>query len=150
MYECELKGIVGIEIYKECEKYIENAKGTRHNIVLQRQVSKFERLSEKNSAKESGHSKQCHSGIYMHNSRYMYQQEPELQNGQNTINQKTKWVINLSDVSFTPTQEAVAVTPKNLPILEYITFLEVACQKLNTNAAEELRSEEGPEVFPPP
>ena len=39
MYECELKGTVSIEIYKECEKYIEHAKETRHNKVLQRQVS---------------------------------------------------------------------------------------------------------------
>ena len=34
-----------------------------------------------------------------------------------------------------------AVTPKNPPILECITSLEVACQKVNTNATEELRSE---------
>ena len=34
-----------------------------------------------------------------------------------------------------------AVTPKNPPIVEYITSLEVACQKLNTNTVEELRSE---------
>ena len=26
MYECDLKGIVSIEIYKECEEYIETAK----------------------------------------------------------------------------------------------------------------------------
>ena len=70
MYECELKGIVSIEIYKECKEYIETAKETRHNKVLQRQFSKFERLIEKNSAKRSGHSKQCHG------SRYMYQSEP--------------------------------------------------------------------------
>ena len=62
--------------------------------------------------------------------------------------QKKKWVINLSDVPLTPMQEAVLahgpnfpVTPKNLPIIEYITSLENACQKLNTNTAEELRSE---------
>ena len=119
MYECELKGTVSIEIYKECENFIEYAKEIRHNKVLWRQVSKFKRLSEKNSAKKSGHSKQCHSGIYMHSGRYMYQQEPELQHDQNTINQKKKWVINLSDVPITPTQEALlahgpnfAVTPK--------------------------------------
>ena len=77
MYECELKGTVSIEIYKECEEYVENAKETRHNKVLQRQISKFKRLSEKNSDKKGGHSKQCHSSIYMHSGRYMYQQEPE-------------------------------------------------------------------------
>ena len=143
MYECELKGTVSIEIYKECEKYIEYAKEISQNKVLQRQASKFKRLSEKNNAKKSGHSKQCHSSTYMHSSRYMYQQEPEPQHDQNTI--KKKWVINLPDVPLTPTQEAMlvhgpnfAVTAKNLPILEYVTSLEVACQKLNTNAAEEL------------
>ena len=34
MYEVELKGTVGKEIYQECEIYIENAKETRHNKVL--------------------------------------------------------------------------------------------------------------------
>ena len=52
MYECELKGTVSIEVYKECEKYIEYAKEIWHNKVLQRQVSKFKRLIEKNSAKK--------------------------------------------------------------------------------------------------
>ena len=163
MYENELKGTVSNEMYKECEKYIEYAKETRHNKVLQRQVSKFERSTqknEKNSAERSGCSKQCHSGIYRHSGIYMYQQDtdtdidPEYQNTRipyqniDTNNQRKKWVINLSDVCLTPTQEAVlahgpnfAVTPKNLPIVEYITSLEVAYQKLNTNTAEELRSE---------
>ena len=72
MYECELKDTVSQEIYRKCGKYIEYAKEIRHNKVLQRQVSKFERLVQKNSAKRSGHSKQCHSGIYMHSSRYMH------------------------------------------------------------------------------
>ena len=34
MYENELKGTVSNEMYKECEKYIEYAKETRHNKVL--------------------------------------------------------------------------------------------------------------------
>ena len=83
----------------------------------------------------------------------MYQQDTDTDPDAETdlecnSNQRKKWVINLSDVPFTPTQEVVlahrpnfAVTPKNPPILEYITSLEVACQKLNTNTAEELRSE---------
>ena len=79
----------------------------------------------------------------------MYQQDPDPdQNDEYTINQRKKWVINLSVVPLIPTQEVVlahgtnfAVTPRNLPILEYTTSLEVACQKLNTNTAEELRSE---------
>ena len=82
MYENELKDTVSKEIYQECEVYIENAKETRHNKVLQRQVSKFERLIQKNSAEKSGHSKQCHSGMYMYmhsgnSGRYMYQQDTD-------------------------------------------------------------------------
>ena len=77
MYECELKVTVSKEIYKECKKYMEYARETRHNKVLQRQVSKFERLIQKNNVKRSDHSKQCHSGNYMHSSRYMYQQDPD-------------------------------------------------------------------------
>ena len=98
--------------------------------------------------------------MYMYSSnssRYMYQQDTDTDQDRDTNqvqdsdpdqDQKKKWVINLSDVPLTPMQEAVlahgpnfAVTPKNLPIVEYITPLEVACQKLNTNTAEELRSE---------
>ena len=94
-------------------------------------------------------------------SRYMYQQDTDTHQVQDpdtepdphpdqdqSQERKKKWVINLPDVPLTPTQEAVlahmpnfAVTPKNLPIVEYITSLEVASQKLNTNTAEELRSE---------
>ena len=82
MYENELKGIISKEIYQECKVYIENDKETRHNKVLQRQVSKFERLIQENSAKKSGCSKQCHSGMYMYmysgnGSRYMYQQDTD-------------------------------------------------------------------------
>ena len=163
MYENELNGTVSKGIYKECEDYIEYAKETRHNKVLQRQVSKFERLIQKISAEKSGHSKQCHSSMYMYSgnsSRYMHQQQDtdtdtdqdrdtnQVHDSDPDQDQKKKWVINLSDVPLTPTQEAVlahwpnfAVTPKYPPIVEYITSLEVACQKLNTNTAEELRSE---------
>ena len=85
----------------------------------------------------------------VHNSRSFQDPDPHPHPDQDQDkDQKKKWVINLSDVPLTPMQEAVlahrpnfAVTPKTLPIIEYITSLEVACQKLNTNTAEELRSE---------
>ena len=110
MYECELKGTVSKEIYKECEEYMEYAKEIRHNKVLQRQVSKFERLLQEISADRSGHSKQCHSGNYMHSSRYMYQQDPDTDPDHKdgyTSNQRKKWVINHSDVPLTATEEVV-------------------------------------------
>ena len=61
MYECDLKVIVGLEMFKKCKEYIDTAKEIRHSKVLQWQVSKVERLMEKNSAASSGHSKQEHS-----------------------------------------------------------------------------------------
>ena len=35
MYECDLKVIVGLEMFKECKENIETAKEIRHNKVLQ-------------------------------------------------------------------------------------------------------------------
>ena len=35
IYECDLKCVVGLEMFKECEEYIEPAKEVRHNKVLQ-------------------------------------------------------------------------------------------------------------------
>ena len=77
----------------------------------------------------------------------MYDQSNPLQDHSNT-NQRKKWIKNLSSTPLTPTQEVLlahgpnfAVTPTNLPILEYITSIEMACQNLNNNEAQELRSD---------
>ena len=58
-------------------------------------------------------------------------------------NQNKKWVINLSSTPLTPIQEALlahgpnfAVASPNVPYLEYITAIELACQSLNNNEAE--------------
>ena len=90
---------------------------------------------------KSGCSKQNHSD------RYMYDQSSPLQD-YSDINQRKKWVINLSITPLTPTQEVLlvhglnfAVTPNNPAILEYIASIEVVCQNLNNNYAEELRSD---------
>ena len=55
MYENNLNTIVHPGMIKECEDYTDAAKTVRHLKVLQQQVSKFERLIEKNSAKRSSH-----------------------------------------------------------------------------------------------
>ena len=59
-----------------------------------------------------------------------------------------KWVINPCSVPLTKDQEDLlahgpnfAITPKKPPLGEYITNIEKACQSLDTNSAEELRSE---------
>ena len=56
MYEDNIKTILGPAMFKHCEKYINTAKHNRHLKMLQQQVSKFERLVQKYSAKKSSHS----------------------------------------------------------------------------------------------
>ena len=109
--------------------------------VLQQQVSKFERLIEKNSAKRSSCSKQEHSG------RYMYDLSNPFEYNQHS-NQNKKCVINLSSIPPTPTQVVLlahrpnfAVTPHNPPLLECITAIELTCQSLNTNEGEDIRAD---------
>ena len=77
----------------------------------------------------------------------MYDHSNPLQDHPN-VNQRKKWVINLSNTPLIPTQHALlahgpnfAVTPKSPPILEYITSMELVCQSLNIYEAEELRSD---------
>ena len=63
-------------------------------------------------------------------------------------NVKKKWVINLSSIPLTKEQENLlshgpnfAISPKKPPLGDYILNIEKACQSLDTNMAEELRSE---------
>ena len=58
-----------------------------------------------------------------------------------------KWVINLSHTPLTTSQESLlskgpnyAIALKNPSNLDYITGIETACQKLNNQNAEELRT----------
>ena len=59
-----------------------------------------------------------------------------------------KWVINLFSKPLTQAQRSVlpkesnfAVSPRQLPNLEYITAIESACTKLSQQDAEELRAD---------
>ena len=58
------------------------------------------------------------------------------------------WVINLSSIPLTQEQDSLlahgpnfVVTPQKPPYGEYITSIEKACQSLDSNTAEELRSD---------
>ena len=129
-------------------KYFKNVRSTLKQLkrpgIIKYYSDRFQNLRDyyrKNSAEKSGCSKQDHI------SRYMYDQSNPLQDHSNT-NQRKKWVKNLSSTPLIPTQEVLlahginfAVTPTNLPILDYISSIEVACQNLNNSEAEELRSD---------
>ena len=59
----------------------------------------------------------------------------------------SKWVINLYKTELTPAQKSVlvkgpnfAISPNNIPNLEYITAIETMCPKLREEDASELRA----------
>ena len=80
MYENNLNTIVGPGMFKQCEDYINTSKEVRNFTVLQQQVSKFERLIERSSAKRSGYSKQDHTCGYMYDHSNQCHQDSMNQN----------------------------------------------------------------------
>ena len=101
---------------------------------MDRQIRKFNILLKKNCKDQGG----CSS----HQSDCSNKQGPE------TSNITKKWVINLSSIPLTQEQESLlapgpnfVVAPQRPPYGEYITSIEKACQSLDSNTSEELRSE---------
>ena len=118
-------------MWNACQEKVQKRREIRHQRVMERQMSKFDRLLYGQKRQEQG----GHSN-----------KEDYLDQGHT---EKTKkWVINLSSIPLTKEQESLlahgpnfAITPKRPPVGDYITNIEKACQSLDTNMAEELRSE---------
>ena len=136
MFMNELKDIVEDQmIWKACLDEINKRKGIRHRRVMDRQIKKFNNLVKIQEGElQSGCSK--HQGDHS--------QEKE-ENGPDKVK---KWVINLLSVPLTKDQEDLlahgpnfSITPKKPPLGEYITNIEKACQSLDVNSVEELRSD---------
>ena len=73
-----------------------------------------------------------------------------LDNNNQSVSERdmSKWVINLSKTELTPAQKSVldkgpnfAISPNNIPNLEYITAIESMCPKLKEEDASELRAD---------
>ena len=118
-------------MWNACKEEVLKRKEVRHQKVLKRQISKFDRLIQEQKKQEQGG---C-SNI-----------DDRTDLGQKKINKK--WVINLSSIPLTKEQENLlshgpnfAISPKKPPLGDYILNIEKACQSLDTNMAEELRSE---------
>ena len=114
-----------------CKEEVLKRKELRHQRVQKRQISKFERLMKERKKQEQG----GHSNI----DDCTNQGLPDI---------SKKWVANLSSIPLTKEQESLllhgpnfAISPKKPPLGEYILNIEKACQSLDTNMAEELRSE---------
>ena len=119
-------------MWNACKEEVLKRKELRHQKVLNRQISKFERLIQGQKKQEQG----GHSN-----------QDDCTDQGQKTDKVNNKWVINLSSIPLTEQQKYLlsyapnfAISPKKPPLGDYILNIEKACQSLDTNTAEELRS----------
>ena len=110
MYENWLTHLISQEMYELCMAEIDRVKELRHVKMMNRQMSKFEKLlQQKNFKDQSGHSKHCIQNGYS--------SQEHLETIEST---QKKWVINLSNTPLTQEQESLlahgpnfAVTPKN-------------------------------------
>ena len=105
---------------------IYRVKELRHEQVMKRQISRFEKLLQRNYCEDQGgHSNHDQNG------------HSNLDGLEMTRNVPKKWVINLPSSPLTQEQESLlahgpnfAVTPEIPPYGEYITAIESACQNL--------------------
>ena len=134
MYKKQLEDLLqhDQEVWNACEEEIQKRRELRHKRVMERQISRFNRLLHGQKKQEQGgHSKNV-----------------DCLDQDQHLDKAKKWVINLSSIPLTKEQERLlahgqnfAITPKKPPLGDYISNIEKACQSLDTNLAEELRSE---------
>ena len=122
------------EMWNACQEEVLKRKELRHQRVMERQMSKLDWLLY-------GQKKQDQGGCS--------NQDDFTDQGQPIDKDKSKkWVVNLSSIPLTKEQESLlahgpnfAISPRKPPLGDYILNIERACQSLDTNMAEELRSE---------
>ena len=115
-----------------CTEFINKVRESKFINVRDRQVNKFSRLAGKSDWCRGANAQSIGNNNQL----------------QASSNNNNKWVINISNTPCTQAQESLlskgpyyAIAPKNAPNLEYITAIEIACQKLNNQDAEELRAD---------
>ena len=111
MYQNELKDLIDQEMWNACTAEIERVKELRHRRVMERQISKFNRLLLEKICKDQGGCSNYWSGC-------SNQHGPEMNK-----NITKKWVINLSNIPLTQEQEYLlahgpnfVVTPQSHPM----------------------------------
>ena len=127
-----------------CVNFIEKVRQERFNKIKARQVRKFDILNNRNETKQvSNHSSNNNSPTQGVNA-----DRPDNTNQLDRDRDIDKWVINLSQTELTPVQKSVlakgpnfAISPNNIPNLEYITAIEIMCPKLKEEDASELRAD---------
>ena len=127
-----------------CINFIEKVRQDRFIKVKDRQVRKYELLSNRNrSIQDSNHN--------FNNNRLTQRcNEASIDNSYQLVSDRdiNKWVINLSKTELTTAQKTVlangpnyAISPSNIPSIEYITAIETIGQKLKEEEVPELKAD---------
>ena len=141
-----------------CTDFIEKVRLERFKQVKNRQVRKLHILSSKHlNAQVNNNRDNNNRGTLGVNANNIDSNEHRVRHGkdqqtryhnQDNINSNSKWVINLSKVELTRAQRSLlekgpnfAISPSNIPNLDYITAIETVCSKLKEEDAAELRGE---------
>ena len=136
-----------------CSNFIEKVRLDRFNQVRARQVRKFHILCSKNSNKQANNNRDRDNRILLgvnanstDNNNQVVRYDNHEQTGNSNLD--SRWVINLSKIELTESQKSVlskgpnfAVSPDNVPNLDYITATEAMCSKLKEEDVAQLRGE---------
>ena len=108
---------------QEAKAFIAHAQSRTFELTKTKQRERFQRLLEK-------------KGL------------PCTANAKKYANITKRWVVNISDVKLEPEAESLlrkglnyAITPKSLPVDEYITATEIACKQIKPETADILRND---------
>ena len=164
MFNCQidtcidtLESILSKDVIDKCYEFINHIRERRHYKTMERQKKKFENLWLKKTGDRSNIQNGRDRKIEITNGTVEPIQTTNTvetattslnNNNNNNNNSQVKWVHNLSKTPLTEVQEKVlahgpnfAKATKELPVSEYISQIEKACQQLEQGKAEELRAE---------
>ena len=123
-----------------CTNFIEKVRQERFNKVKARQVRKLDILSNRNKTNQVSN----HSSNNNRPDQGVNADRLDNNNQSDRDRDIEKWVINLSKTELTLAQKSVlakgpnfAISPNNIPNLEYITAIETMCPKLKEEDASE-------------
>ena len=139
-----------------CSDFIEKVRLERFKQVKNRQVRKLHILSSKHNSDQANNNRVINNRITLglnanrtdsNEQRVRHGNEQQISDS-NKGNTNSKWVINLSKVELTKAQRSLlekgpnfAISPNNIPNVDYITAIETVCSKLKEDNAAELRRE---------
>ena len=134
----------------KCRGLIDKVKQDRYSKIKDRQVRKFQILSEKTRKANTRLNNQIIRKVQGRANTSNVdrdREEAQTDNNQNRV-QNNKWVINLSKTELTLVQRSMlakgpnfSISPNNIPNMELITAIQTMCPKLKEDEATELRAD---------